>query len=86
MKEFRSPGGPESRPYGIAVDPSGIIWYSESGVEPNTLVRFDSKTGEMRSRTIPGGGGVVRNMAMAPDGTLWLAESGVDKIARVRTR
>jgi streptogramin lyase len=40
----------------------------------------------MRSRTIPGGGGVVRNMAMAPDGTLWLAESGVDKIARVKTK
>ena len=46
VKEWPSPGGPESRPYGIAaVD--GVIWYSESAVRPNTMVRFDPQTGEI---------------------------------------
>lgn len=33
-----APGGPQSGPYGIeAID--DIVWYSESGKQPNTLVR-----------------------------------------------
>jgi virginiamycin B lyase len=45
FEEWPSPGGAGSEPYGIAVAPAGIVSYSESGVQPNTLVRFDPKTG-----------------------------------------
>jgi virginiamycin B lyase len=41
---------------------NGAIWYSESNVSPNTLVRFDLKTEQFQSWPIPSGGGVVRNM------------------------
>jgi len=82
-EEWASPGGPHSEPYGIAVTLDGMVWYSESGVKPNTLVRFDPKTKTFASRTIPSGGGVVRNMAVAPDGRIYLACSGVNKVAIV---
>ena len=82
-EEWASPGGPKSAPYGIAVTPDGMVWYSESGVKPNTLVRFDPKTKTFASRSIPSGGGVVRNMAVAPDGRIYLTCSGVNKVAIV---
>src|SRR5579863_4214711 len=40
VTEWPSPGGAQSRPYGITYL-KGAIWYSESAVRPNTLVRFD---------------------------------------------
>jgi virginiamycin B lyase len=87
VKEFASPGGASSAPYGMVATPDGAIWYSESGVSPNTLVRFDPATGKMKSWPIPSGGGVVRHMTAMPDGeTLWLACSGVNKMARVTIR
>ena len=44
------------------------IWYSESAVKPNTLVRFDPKTEKFQTWAIPSGGGVVRNMMPTRDG------------------
>jgi virginiamycin B lyase len=86
VKEFASPGGPKSQPYGISVTGDGAIWYSESGVQPNTLVRFDPATSDFQNWDIPSGGGVVRHLVTAPNGDLLLACSGVDKGARVRIR
>ncbi len=83
VKEWRSPGGSESRPYGIAITDDGKIWYSESGVTPNTLVQFDPKSEAFGMKAIPSGGGVVRNMVATPDRRLYLACSGVNKVAVV---
>jgi virginiamycin B lyase len=85
VTEWPSPGGAKSQPYGITAV-GDAIWYSESNVEPNTLVRFDTKTQKFQTWTIPSGGGVVRNMVHTPDGNLWLACSGVNKIAFVQIR
>jgi virginiamycin B lyase len=82
VKEYASPGGPQSQPYGIAFA-KGAVWYSESGVRPNTLVRFDPASEAFQSWTIPSGGGVVRNMMADHEGNIVLAESGVDRIALV---
>ena len=84
--EWASPAKGEAAPYGIAAAPDGTIWYSESGVEPNMLVRFDPKSQSFARETIPGGGGVVRNMVATPDGKLYLAESGVNMVAVVDIR
>ena len=46
-------------------------------------MRFDIKTQKFQSWTIPGGGGVVRNMKSTPDGNLVIAESGVNKVGLV---
>jgi uncharacterized protein GlcG (DUF336 family) len=74
--------GTETQPYAITAV-GKVIWYIETGVNPNMLVRFDTQTEKFQSWPIPSGGGVVRHMVAAPDGTLWLACSGVDRIARV---
>jgi len=81
VEEWPSPGGPTSRPYGIASTRDGVVWYSESGVKPNTLVAFDPKTKSFQSWPIPSGGGVVRNMVATSDDKLYLACSGVNKVA-----
>ena len=84
MQEWKSPGGEGSQPYGIAVTRDGTVWYSESGVQPNTFVRFDPQTKQFSTTPIPSGGGVVRNMVATPDGRrLYLACSGVNKVAVV---
>jgi virginiamycin B lyase len=83
LKEWPSPGGTQSHPYGIAITHDGEVWYSESGVKPNTLVRFDPKSQSFSSESIPSGGGVVRNMVATADGKLYLACSGVNKVAVV---
>jgi virginiamycin B lyase len=83
LKEWASPGGAGSEPYGIAITRDGQVWYSESGVSPNTLVRFDPKTETFAAEPIPSGGGVVRNMVATPGRQLFLACSGVNKVAVV---
>jgi virginiamycin B lyase len=81
IAEWSSPGGPRSRPYAVAATAAGEIWYTEVGVRPNTLVRFDPKTERFGVAPIPSGGGVVRNMVATPDGRLFLACSGTNRIA-----
>jgi len=62
------------------------VWYSESGVRPNTLVRFDPQTQRFQTWAIPSGGGIVRNMMPTRDGNLALACSGVNRVALVRVK
>jgi virginiamycin B lyase len=82
VSDWPSPSGPKSQPYGITYL-SGAIWYVESAIKPNVLVRFDIKTEKFQSWIIPGGGGVVRNIKSTADGKIVMAESGVNKIALV---
>jgi virginiamycin B lyase len=83
VKMWPSPGGAGSNPYGIAITLDGMVWYSESGVKPNTIIRFNPKTEEFARTTIPSGGGTVRNMAATSDGRVYLACSGVNKVGVV---
>lgn len=82
VREWASPGGKDSQPYGIA-SVGTILWYSESSVRPNTLVRFDPKSEKFQTWIIPSGGGVVRNMMATSQGDLVLACSGVNRVALV---
>ena len=81
VEEWASPGGSGSQPYGIAITGDGGVWYSESGVSPNTLVRFDAQTRRFAKVAIPSGGGVVRHMVSTSQGRLYLACSGVNRVA-----
>jgi virginiamycin B lyase len=85
VTEWPSPGGEKSKPYGITFA-DGAIWYSESGVKPNTLVRFDTQTQKFQTWVIPAGGGVVRNMMHTSDGKLILTESGENVVALVTVK
>jgi virginiamycin B lyase len=81
VKEYASPSGPKSQPYGITAL-NDIIWYSESAYRQHA-VRFDPKTAQVPVVGVPAGGGVVRNMMPTKDGDLVLAESGVNRVALV---
>jgi len=82
-KMWESPGGGKSAPYGIAITPDGMVWYSESGVKPNTIIQFDPQTEKFARANIPSGGGTVRNMAATSDGRVYIACSGVNKVGVV---
>jgi virginiamycin B lyase len=84
VKMWPSPGGAGAAPYGIAITPDGAVWYSEAGVKPNTMVRFDPKTEQFARAPIPSGGGTVRNMVATPDGRVYIACSGVNKVGVVQ--
>ena len=81
VKEWLSPSGPRSQPYGIIADQKDIIWYNESAIRPNTMVRFDPKTEKFQSWVIPSGGGVVRKLSINKDGDIYMANSGVNRVA-----
>jgi virginiamycin B lyase len=84
VEDWPSPGGEDSRPYGIAATADGKVWYSESGVQPNTIVRFDPKTRTFDTWPIPSGGGVVRHMVATRTGDLYIACSGKNKVGIVK--
>ncbi|HTK13850.1 MAG TPA: SMP-30/gluconolactonase/LRE family protein [Xanthobacteraceae bacterium] len=82
VKEWPSPSGPKSQPYGIA-SVNGIIWYDESRAKPNAIVRFDPRTETFQTFAIPGGGDIVRNMDVDAEGRPILSHSLANKIGRV---
>jgi virginiamycin B lyase len=85
VKEFASPDGAHSAPYSVAAT-DGAIWFTESEVQPNVLVRFDLKSETMQTWPVPSRGGVVRHMVATGDSTLWLAVSGTGVVVRARVK
>src|SRR2546425_3911236 len=79
VKMWPSPGGANSGPYGIAITPDGLVWYSESGVKPNTIIQFNPRTEQFARAAIPSGGGTVRHMVATADGRGDIDCSGVNK-------
>jgi virginiamycin B lyase len=87
-KEWASPGGARSNPYGIAVGPDQRIYYNESGAD--AIVAFSPTTEKLDVIPIPTKGSVVRNITV--DFTrrkiwlftrrkIWLGLSGVSRLA-----
>lgn len=63
FSEYSTPGGYQSRPYGMAVDALDRVWFVESGPHPNRLVGFDTGRKAVFSiADIESGGGTVRHM------------------------
>jgi virginiamycin B lyase len=82
IREWPSPSGPDSHPYAIAVI-NDIVWYNESGVRPDALVRFDPRTETFQSWPIPSGSlyaGMVRHMRATRDGNLLLHQGSTNRI------
>lgn len=85
IKEWPSPSGPRSHPYAIVVV-DGVVWYNESGMRPDPLVRFDPKTETFQSWAIPSGNiyaGIIRHMRTPGDGTIWIHQSSTNRIIHV---
>ena len=83
VREWPSPSGPESGPYGMT-SVGGILWYTESAVRPNTLVRFDPETEQFQSWAIESEGlpisGIVRHMVATPNGDIHMVQSRVNRV------
>ncbi|WP_348814397.1 hypothetical protein NFG57_11965 [Halomonas sp. H10-59] len=85
VQEWPSPSGEKSHPYAIAVL-DGVVWYNESGMRPDALVRFDPATETFQSWAIPSGGiyaGIVRHMRPTRNGELLIHQSATNRIIRV---
>ena len=81
---IETPGGRKAHPYGMAATPDDVVWYSESGMQPNTIVRFDPRTRKFSTWPVPSGGGVIRHMVATPGGDIYIACSGVYTVGIVR--
>ena len=73
VEEWRAPEGKDARPYGMTVDDQDRVWYVQTGVYPNRLVGFDTKTKQVISITnIVSGGGTIRHMIYhQPTQSIW---------------
>lgn len=84
-KEWLSPSGAQSQPYGIVIT-KGVIWYSESFAKPNTIVRFDPATEKFQTWAIPGGGDIVRKMDVTPAGNPVIADSLSNQVGLIEIK
>lgn len=85
IREWPSPNGSKSHPYAIAVV-NDIVWYNESGMRPDTLVRFDPATEKFQSWAIPSGdihAGIIRHMRPTREGNLLIHQSSTNRIIEV---
>ena len=80
------PSGTASLPYAMALDDRMRVWLVETGVKPNRLVAFDTKSETWVSATpiAESGAGTVRHMVFhAPSRTLWFG-TDANTIARAK--
>jgi len=82
IKEWDSPSGPRSHPYALAVI-NDKIWYNESGMRPDALVRFDPDTETFQSWAIPSGVGIIRHVWVTRANELLIHQSSSNRIGRV---
>lgn len=83
ISQWDSPSGPDSHPYAIAVI-DDIVWYNESGMRPDALVRFNPRTETFQSWAIPSGVGIVRNVWVTEAGELLIHQSSSNQIGLVK--
>ncbi len=83
IRQWDSPSGPDSHPYAIAVI-DDVVWYNESGMRPDALVRFNPRTETFQSWAIPSGVGIVRNVWVTEEGNLLIHQSSSNQIGLVK--
>lgn len=83
ITQWDSPSGPRSHPYSMAVI-DDVIWYNESGMRPDALVRFNPRSESFQSWEIPSGVGIVRNVWVTEDKDLLIHQSSSNKIGLVK--
>jgi virginiamycin B lyase len=84
VREWLSPAGVDARPYAMAVDDRGRIWYVETGVQPNRFVGFDPAT-ESFFANAPIDARTIRHMVFhAPTREIWFGtDAGTIGRARI---
>ena len=83
ITQWDSPSGERSHPYSMTVI-DDIVWYNESGMRPDALVRFDPLTETFQSWAMPSGIGIIRHTWKTRDGDLLIHQSSSNRVGRVR--
>ena len=83
IREWPSPSGSEAHPYAFAVI-NDVIWYNESGMRPDALVRFDPKTEKFQSWIVPSGVGIIRNFWVTKEGNLLIHQTSSNRVGLVK--
>jgi virginiamycin B lyase len=85
VKEWLPPTGEKARPYAMAIDDRGRIWFADSGAQPNRLMAFDPKSEQFVVDTeLTNARGAVRHMVFhKPGRALWF---GTDTNYLVRVK
>ena len=83
IRQWDSPSGPDSHPYSLAVI-DDVIWYNESAMRPDALVRFNPRTESFQSWAIPSGVGIVRHVWVTEDNNLLIHQSSSNQIGLVK--
>ncbi len=84
LKEVALPGAASGRPYGIAVDSRGVIWYTK--YSENMLGFVDPATGQGKEWAMPRPDSGPHRMHIDNDDNLWIPLSGYGTILRYNTR
>ncbi|MDX1571802.1 MAG: hypothetical protein R3200_15075 [Xanthomonadales bacterium] len=84
IREWRAPANANSRPYAMAADDAGNVWFFETGPQPNRLVGFAIDSEQFHSITeVPSGGRTVRHAVFhEPTHTIWFG-ADTNTIGRV---
>lgn len=86
VTEFAMPSGSRSLPYAMATDDRDRVWVSETGVQPNRLVAFDSKRRAFTDSVAVAGGdapNTIRHMVFhQPSRSIWFG-TDLNTIGRV---
>ena len=83
VTQWDSPSGATSHPYSMTVI-DDVVWYNESGMRPDALVRFDPESERFQSWAIPSGVGIIRHTWKTRDGDLLIHQSSSNRVGRVR--
>lgn len=83
ITQWDSPSGKRSHPYSMTVI-DDIVWYNESGMRPDALVRFDPTIQKFQSWAMPSGVGIIRHTWKTRDGDLLIHQSSSNRVGRVR--
>ena len=83
ITQWDSPSGPKSHPNSMAVI-DAVIWFNESGMRPDALVRFNPATETFQSWAIPSGVGIIRNTWVTEAGDLLIHQSSSNQVGLVK--
>ena len=84
VKEIPVFGQPADKPYGIAVDSKGLIWYTK--YSENMLGFVDPASGKGKEWPLPRADSGPHRMHIDDDDNLWIPLSGVGTLLRYNTR
>ncbi len=84
IQEYALPGASSDKPYGIAVDSKGVIWYTK--YSENKMGWLDPANGQAKEWALPRPDSGPHRMHIDDDDNLWIPLSGYGTLLKYNTR